>query len=119
VSKHTVPANARAMPEATNRRAVLGGILVAGTIGAIPLVAGTATAADTVSGPAGLDAGLFALIDDAREAGARVEAAIRDLEQAQDRTEKVPWPQALIVSEHDTRLWELKRAIPLTQPISI
>jgi hypothetical protein len=49
-------------------------------------------------GPAGLDAGLFALIDEAREAGARVEAAIGALEQATERTEEVPWPQALIVT---------------------
>jgi hypothetical protein len=100
--------NARTLPEATNRRAVLRGMLVAGSIGAIPVAAGPATAAEPVSGPAGLDAGLFALIDEAREAGARVEAAIGALDEAEDRTEEVPWPQALIVTEDDTRIWKLK-----------
>ena len=73
---------------------------------------GTATAAEPVTGPAGLDAGLFALIDEAREAGARVEAAIRAVEEAEERTEKVLWPQALIVTEDDTRLWKLKAGDP-------
>jgi hypothetical protein len=108
----TVRANAQGLPEETNRRAVLRGMLVAGTIGAIPVEVGAATAAEPVSGPAGLDAGLFALIDEAREAGARVEAAIGALGQAQERTENVPWPQALIVTEDDTRLWKLKAGDP-------
>jgi hypothetical protein len=112
MSKRTVRANARTLPEATNRRAVLRAMLVAGTIGAIPVEVGAATAAEPVSGPAGLDAGLFALIDEASEAGARVEAALGALEEAQERTEKVPWPQALIVTEDDTRLWKLKAGDP-------
>jgi hypothetical protein len=58
------------------------------------------------------DAGLFALIDEAREAGARVEAANGALDEAQERTEEVPWPQALIVTEDDTRLWKLKAGDP-------
>jgi hypothetical protein len=99
--------NVQTLPETTDRRAVLKGMLVAGTVGAIPVAAGAATA-ENVSGPAGLDASLFALIDEAREAGARVEAAIGALEEAQERTEEVPWPQALIVTEDDTRLWKLK-----------
>jgi hypothetical protein len=41
-------------------------------------------------------------------AGARLEAATGALEEAQKRGEEVPWPQALIVTEDDTRLWKLK-----------
>ena len=107
----TVRANARTMPEATTRRAALG-VIAAGAIGVAPIVAGVATAAEPVSTPAGLDAGLFALIDEAREAGARVEAAYGALDEAQERTEEVPWPQALIVTEDDTRLWKLKAGDP-------
>jgi hypothetical protein len=110
--KATVRADARTLPEATTRRAALGTIIAAGAIGVVPIAAGAATAAENVSAPAGLDAGLFALIDEAREAGARVEAAIDALEEAQERTEEVPWPQALIVTEDDTRLWKLKAGDP-------
>jgi hypothetical protein len=91
-----------------NRRAVLGAVLAVGAIGVAPIAAGAATAAEPVSGLAGLDAELLRFIDEAREAGARVEAAIGALDKAQDRTEEVPWPQALIVTEDDTRLWKLK-----------
>jgi hypothetical protein len=110
--KETVRANARALPETTSRRAVLGAVLAVGAIGVAPIAAGAVTAAEPVSGLAGLDAELFALIDEAREAGARVEAAIGSLEEAQERTEKVPWPQALIVTEDDTRIWKLKAGDP-------
>jgi hypothetical protein len=99
------------MTHATTRRAALGTILAVGAIGVVPIAAGAATA-ENVSAPAGLDASLFALIDEAREAGARVEAAIGALEEAQGRTEEVPWPQALIVTEDDTRLWKLKAGDP-------
>src|ERR1700677_3983750 len=75
----TVRANARALSETTTRRAALGAIIAAGAIGVAPLVTGAASAA---SGPADLDVGLFTLIDEAREAGARVEAAIGALEEA-------------------------------------
>jgi hypothetical protein len=101
-------ANARTLPEATTRRAALGAIFAVGAIGVAPIAAGAATANALVSDPAGLDAGLFALIDEAREAGVRVEAARSTLEEAEERTEEVPWPQALIVTEDDTRLWKLK-----------
>jgi hypothetical protein len=104
----TARAAAQALPKSTNRRAILGAVLAVGAIGVAPIAAGAATAAEPVSGLPVLDAELFALIDEAREAGARVEAAIGALEEAQERTEKVPWPQALIVTEDDTRLWKLK-----------
>jgi hypothetical protein len=108
----TVRADARTLPEATTRRAALGAIIAAGAIGVAPIAAGAAIAAEPVSGPAGLDARLFALIDEAREAGARLETANGALEEAQERTEEVPWPQALIVTEDDTRLWKLKAGDP-------
>jgi hypothetical protein len=112
MSERTARAAARTLPEATTRRAALGTILAVGAIGVAPIAAGAATAAEPVSAPAGLDAGLFALIDEAREAGARVEAANGALDEAQERTEEVPWPQALIVTEDDTRLWKLKAGDP-------
>ena len=108
----TVRANARTLPEVTTRRAALGAIIAAGAIGVAPIAAGAATAAEPVSAPGGLDAALFALIDEAREAVARVEAASGAMEEAQARTEEVPWPQALIVTEDDTRLWKLKAGDP-------
>ena len=108
----TVRANARTLPEATSRRAILGAVLAVAAIGVAPIAAGAATEAEPISAPAGLDEGLFALIDKAREAGARVEAAFHTLVEAQERTEEVPWPQALIVTEDDTRLWKLKAGDP-------
>jgi hypothetical protein len=105
-------ANARALPEATTRRAALGALLAVGAIGVAPIAAGAGTAPEPVNGPAGLDAGLFALIGEAREAGARVGAAAGALGEAQERTKEVPWPQVLIVTEDDTRLWELKAGDP-------
>jgi hypothetical protein len=96
----------------TTRRAALGAVLAAVAIGVAPIAAGAATTAEHVDGPDGLDAGLFVLIDEAREAGARLEEAIGALDEAQERTEKVPWPQALIVTEDDTRLWKLKAGDP-------
>ena len=56
--------NARTLPEATtSRRAVLGAVLAAGAIGVAPIVGWSHNRRRAVSGPAGLDAGLFALID--------------------------------------------------------
>jgi hypothetical protein len=112
MSERTERANARTMPETPTRRGALGAIIAAGAIGVAPIVAGVATAAEPVSDPAGLDAGLFALIDEARASGARVEAANGALDEAQERTEEVPWPQALIVTEDDTRLWKLTAGDP-------
>jgi hypothetical protein len=101
----TVRAAARTLPEATNadRRAVLCSILAVGAIGAIPVAAEAATAD---SGPAGLDAELFALIDEARDLGVRSGLAYEDVLEAQRRTEDVPPPQALIATEDDARLWD-------------
>jgi hypothetical protein len=77
------------MSSKTNRRAVLGAVLAAvlaaGAIGAAAIPAGASTAAEPVSGHVGLDAGLFALIDEAREIGARVEAGLSVLVEAEKR----------------------------------
>ena len=83
-----VRADARALPETTSRRAILGAALAAGAIGAIPIAAGAASA----GGPAGPDAELCALIAEAREANARYDAASDAAEEAWKRTEKVPAP---------------------------
>ena len=111
MTKATVRAAARTLPEATTRRAALGAIIAAGAAGATVVMPAAASRAIAASEPHE-DAGLFALIDEAREAGARVEAANGALEEAQERTEEVPWPQALIVTEDDTRLWKLKAGDP-------
>jgi hypothetical protein len=76
------------MTSDTNRRAVLGADQAAGAIGVAPIASGAATPAEPVSGQAGLDAGLFALIDEAREIGARVEAGLSVLEEAEKPSER-------------------------------
>ena len=105
MSTTTVRANARTLPETTSRRAILGAVLAACAIGAIPIAAEAASA----GGPAGPDAELFALIAEAREANARYEAASDAAEEAWERTEKVPAP---IVTEEDARMWKLKAGDP-------
>jgi hypothetical protein len=95
------------MPEATNRRAVLGAVLAAGVVASVPAAA--AIAAPATSGE-DLDAELFELIGSARAARARYEAATDALEEACERTEKVPPPEALIVTEADTRIWKNLKA---------
>jgi hypothetical protein len=103
------------------RRGALGAVLAAGTAaatalpasalalpaaaiaGSTPAMAGVATA---------LDAELFELIAAAREAEARFEAATVALEEAEHRTEEVPAPQALIVTEKDVELfWNWKAEV--------
>lgn len=105
MSTTTVRANARTLPETTSRGAILGAVLAACAIGAIPIAAEAASA----GGPAGPDAELFALIAEAREANARYEAASDAAEEAWKRTEKVPAP---IVTEEDARMWKLKAGDP-------
>jgi len=73
-------------------------------MGAIPARAGVATWDGLSAHP---DAELFRLIDGAREADARLKAAEAACDEAGKRTENVPAPQALIVTEEDTRLWKL------------
>jgi hypothetical protein len=92
---------------ASTRRAALGALARVSAL-ALPAIA---IAAPATSGEH-LDAELFALIAAAREVSARIDAAENAAEQAYERTEKVPWPQALVVTEDDTRLWKLKAGDP-------
>jgi hypothetical protein len=88
-----------------SRRAALGVLAGAGAL-ALPAAVMAASTPVTLAGAANaLDAELFALIAAAREAEARFEAATKALEEAEHRTEEVPAPQALIVTEEDTRLF--------------
>jgi hypothetical protein len=82
MSNTTLPADARALPHGTIRRALLGSVLAVGAIGVALIAARAATAAEPVSE----DAGLFALIDEAREIGVRVEAALGAMGEAEKRT---------------------------------
>jgi hypothetical protein len=93
------------MTSATSRRAILGAVLAVGAIGATPIAAGAATDAKPIRGPAGLDAGLFALIDEAREAGARVEVAIGALEEAQEVREN----QLIAALDHQNKARRIAR----------
>jgi hypothetical protein len=87
-----------------SRRAALGVLAGVGAL-AIPSVA-MAVGTPAISGAAtALDAELFDLIAAAREAAARFEAATVALEEAENRTEKVPEPQPLIFTEEDTHLF--------------
>jgi hypothetical protein len=92
-----------------SRRAALG-VLASVTALAIPAGAIAASTPVTLAGAAtALDAELLDLIAAAREAEARFEAATKDLEEAENRTEEVPEPQALIVTEEDVELfWNRK-----------
>src|ERR1700675_4504509 len=78
----TVRADARTLPQTTIRSALLGSVLAVGAIGVALIAARAATAAEPVSE----DAGLFALIDEAREIGVRVEAALGAMGEAEKRT---------------------------------
>ena len=95
------------MTSRTTRRAALGAVLAAGATGIALIPAGAATIVEPVDDPR-LDAGLFALIDEARQVVTRLEEASVALSAAEEHTEEVPWPQALIVTEDDTRIWKLK-----------
>ena len=104
----TLRANARPTPETTNRRAVLAAVLAASAAGATALALPAVSAMAGPATAAGPDAELFLLIAAAREVNTRLDAAEGAAEEAYQRTEKVPWPQALVVTEDDTRLWKLK-----------
>jgi hypothetical protein len=93
------------MTSATSRRAVLGAVLAVGAIRVAPIAAGAATAAEPVSGLAGLDAELFALIERARTADSlSVEASVA----ADDIWERMEpsFPQALVWTETDALHWD-------------
>ena len=89
----TVRANAQALPEPTNRRAVLGAVLAAGAAAVIALPA-TASRAIAASEPHE-DAALFALIAEAKAIDA-LQKEIDDAEEAAyDRMIRPEWPSAL------------------------
>jgi hypothetical protein len=88
-------ANARALPEA-NRRVVLGGVLAAATLAAIP--AGTTEAAPEA------EPELQALIAAWNESHRRLEETY-DASCAADERAQCPVPQALITTESDAKFW--------------
>ena len=94
--RNTMP-NARALPEATNRRAVLGAVLAAGALVAIP--------AETVA--ADLDQAepeLHALIAAWHETSRRSQESFEALLAASARA-ICPVPQSLIATESDASQW--------------
>jgi hypothetical protein len=94
----TVRANARTLPEATNRRAVLGGLLAAGAA-SLPLAA--AASIPPCHHP---DADLFALIDRAKVADSFADDACVVADNILQ--EKLPsFPEALIWSASDVPQW--------------
>jgi hypothetical protein len=91
----------------TSRRGALGALLASVPALALPVGAMSAATAGGLS--AHPDADLFELIAAAREAEARFEAATVALDETGNRTEEVPEPQALIVTEKDVELfWNRK-----------
>jgi hypothetical protein len=96
MSKCTVRANARALPEATTRRAVLGAVLAAGALVATPFPVAAANL--------GVEPELGALIDAWHEAYRLLEETHAASCAACDRAH-CPVPQALIATERDARFW--------------
>jgi hypothetical protein len=92
----TVRANAQAMPEETNRRAVLGAVLAAGAASVLPAVAAACSHHP--------DAELVALIERARTADALADEASM---AADDVLFKIApsFPQVLIWAEPDDPFW--------------
>ena len=91
--KATVWANAQALPEPTNRRAVLCAVLAAGAA-AVTALPATASRAIAASEPHE-DAALFALIAEAKAIDA-LQKEIDDAEEAAyDRMIRPEWPSAL------------------------
>ena len=104
----TVRAAARPLPEATNRRAVLGAVLAAGAFGATAALPAVAATSDAPSHHP--DADLFALIERARTADALVDEANKTTDDVRDKTSP-SLPQALIWTEADASHW-CGRAMP-------
>jgi hypothetical protein len=97
----TSRANARTLPEATNRRAVLRGVLAAGAVGATLALPAVAAASIAPSHP---DAELFALIERARTADAVSTEACMAAADLLHET-RPSFPQALIWAEADAPHW--------------
>jgi hypothetical protein len=84
--KATALANALTLPEATNRRAVLGAIIAAGAAGATAVLPAAASRAIAASEPYE-DAALFALLTEAR--------AVEVLEKEVDDAEEAAWDRMI------------------------
>ena len=98
--------------ESPSRRAALRSLLAGAGALALPAAVMAASTPAITGAAAELDAELFGLIAAAREAAARFEAASVALEEAEHRTEEVPAPQALIVTEEDVELfWHWKAEV--------
>ena len=95
----TLRATAQALPEATNRRAVLGAVLAVGAASAL-----TAIAAASVVASHHPDAELFALIEIAKTADALSDEASAAADDIWDRTEP-SFPQELSRAEADAPHW--------------
>ena len=102
----TVGANARTLPEGTNRRAVLGAVLAAGAAVATALPAAAAASVARSHHP---DADLFALIDRAGTVDTLLNKACKAADDIL-RKHRPSWPQALIWTEADVPCWH--RATP-------
>jgi hypothetical protein len=91
----TLRANAQALPEATSRRAILGAVLAAGALAAVP--------ANSVAASLGMEPELQALIAAWHEAERRLDETY-DASCAADERAWCPVPQALIATERDASL---------------
>ena len=92
----TLRANARTLPEATSRRAILGAVLDAGALAAVP--------ANSVAASLGMEPELHALIAAWHEAHRRLEQTY-DASWAASERAHCPVPQALIATESDASQW--------------
>ena len=118
----TLRANAQALPEATSRRAILGAVLAAGVLAAVP--------ANSVAASLGMEPELQALIAAWHEAERRLDETY-DASCAADERAWCPGPQALIATERDANNWrvavagvqyreadveQLRRWLPISRP---
>ncbi len=102
----TVPANTRALPEATSRRVVLGAVLAAGATVVLPAAASSAIAASEPDA----DAALFALLTEARSIDV-LQNEVDDAESAAyDRMSFPDRPSALNPRPDDHLLVRSRRA---------
>jgi hypothetical protein len=118
----TLRANAQTLPEATSRRAILGAVLAAGALAAVP--------ANSVAASLGMEPELQAIIAAWHEAERRLDETY-DASCAADERAQCPVPQALIATERDANNWhvavagveyreadveQLRRWLPISRP---
>ncbi len=102
MSTNTPGTNAQALPEASNRRAVLRGVLAAGAVGATLALPAVAAASDAPSHHP--DADLFALIERAKTANSVSTDACMAAADLLNET-RPSFPQALVWTEADEPHW--------------